>query len=950
MRLVKDVGRWVHGPLRRVGRWRRWRGPLLVLAAVVLVIGLVRVAAELYTDWLWFEHLGHSSILATHLATRALLFAVVGGTSLGLFQLNVALARHVAARQEGAATNDAEALWVFLARLNARLDDVPRGQWPHAAVSATGVVLAAVFGLWGAAHWETALRLLHAVPFQTVEPLFGRDAGTYVFTMPALRALVGWLGLLVLAIGAAVVATYLIATVYVLRLSFGDAAQALRRPAWLHLAAVGAALLLIVAGGHQLARADLVFATGARAADVPLSGYADALIRAPAYSVMTVAALVAACSVVLAGWRRQRGPALWAIAGYLAIAASGMLSPRLVQAFLVNPNEPDFERPYIERLIAATRQSYGVAQLQERIMPAADEPPRVDAQTLAELPLWDHLALRDALNQRQAFRPYYGFVDVDLDRYEGPNGQRAVTVAVRELRSDAVPSRTWVATHLQYTHGYGLIMAAASGVLDDGSPRFLIGDLPPRGVERGDPAEAPIERPEIYYGEAALPYAIVKASVSDLDVPRGDEDLTTRYQGRGIGIGNWLTKLAFAVRFADPNLLLSSAVGDGSEVLYDRQIAQRVTRLAPFLKLDPDPYPVLADGRLYWIVDAYTTTADYPLAYRRPFSAVEGRPAGPDREPINYIRNSVKAIVDAYEGSVRLFVADPTDPLLATYRRIYPDLLEPLESMAPALRAHLRYPQHLFAIQADILGRFHVQDPTAFYYGDDVWQVAREKLEARVSTRPHYVLMPLPGEPHAELLLTQPFSPFSQTNDKHNLAGLLIARSDPPHTGELVLQRYPRDRLVSGPFQVELRIDQDPSIAAQFGLWQRAGLLVMRSNLLTLPIGPSPLYVESVYLQRGLRPTIPELRRVILATGDRVVMESTAPAALARLTGQNLAETPASAGAPATESAVTQLTRTIRERLITAQDALAAGDRGRYADELAALEAELKRLEELAGR
>ncbi|MBA2447471.1 MAG: UPF0182 family protein, partial [Chloroflexi bacterium] len=902
-------------------------------------VGLVRVAAELYTDWLWFEHLGHGSILATRLATQALLFGLVGGASLGLFQLNVAIARRVAARQERAATNDDEALWVFLARLNARLDDVPRAQWPHAAVAATGLAFAAAFGFWGAAQWETALRLLHAVPFQTLEPLFGRDAGFYVVTMPALRALVGWLALLLLATGAGVVATYLIATIYALRLSFGDTARAFDRRAWLHLAALGAGLLLMVAGGHQLARADLVFATSARAADVPLSGYADAVVQAPAYSVMTVAALVAASSLVLAGWRRQGAPALWAMAAYLVVTAIAMLSPRLVQAFLVNPNGPDFERPYIERLIAATRHSYGLAQVGERIMPAADEPPRIDMQTLTQLPLWDHLALRDALNQLQAFRPYYGFLDVDLDRYEGPNGGRAVTVAARELRPDAVPSRTWVATHLQYTHGYGLTMAAASGVLDDGSPRLLIRDLPPRG-------EAPVERPEIYYGEAPLPYAIVKASGSDLDPPRGDEDLARRYEGRGIGIGNWPTKLAFAVRFADPNLLLSSALGDGSELLYHRQIAQRVTRLAPFLKLDPDPYLVLADGRLYWIVDAYTTTPDYPLAYRRPFSAVEGRPTGPDREPINYIRNSVKAIVDAYEGSVRLFVADPTDPLLATYRRIYPDLLEPLEAMAPELRAHLRYPQQLFSIQADILGRFHVQDPTAFYYGDDVWQIAREKLEARVSTRPHYVLMPLPGEPHGELLLTQPFSPFSQTNDKHNLAGLLIARSDPPHAGELILQRYPRDRLVSGPFQVELRIDQDPSIAAQFGLWQRSGLLVMRSNLLTLPIGPTPLYVESVYLQRGLRPTIPELRRVILATGDRVVMESTVPAALARLTGQNLAETPASAGAP-TESAVAQLTRAIRERLVTAQDALAAGDRGRYADELAGLEADLKRLEEL---
>jgi uncharacterized protein len=509
---------------------------------------------------------------------------------------------------------------------------------------------------------------------------------------------------------------------------------------------------------------------------------------------------------------------------------------------------------------------------------------------------------------------------------------------------------------LKFTHGYGLTMAEVAAVADEGRPRLLVQDVPPRG-------EIPITRPEIYYGSRAQGYVVVRTNEPEFDYPRGDDNAETRHAGHtGVNVGSLLSRAAFALRFRDGNLLLSGAIRPESELLFRRSVRERVERIAPFLLQDGDPYIVVSEGQLYWMLDAYTHSAAYPYSQPRAWPP-EPRPANDGRPfaRLNYLRNSVKVIVNAYDGSVRFHVADETDPLIQAYQRAFPGLFAPLSDMPAGLRAHIRYPEDLFRVQAERLNLFHMQDPTAYYNREDVWAIPREKVEnADVEVEPYYVIMRLPGEAREEFLLMQPFTPYA----RHNMIAWLAARSDEANYGKLVLYKYPKDKLVFGPYQVENRIDQDPVISQQFTLWSQAGSSVVRGNMLVIPIGGSNLYVEPIYLRAETagrtQGGIPELRRVVVSTGNRVAMEPTLEEALARLFGRAVALPPSaspipSAGQPAAPATggqgaspeVQQLIRSASERFARAQEALRSGDWARYGEEQRGLEADLRRLAEL---
>ncbi|MGB4720967.1 MAG: UPF0182 family protein, partial [Bacillota bacterium] len=551
----------------------------------------------------------------------------------------------------------------------------------------------------------------------------------------------------------------------------------------------------------------------------------------------------------------------------LASFLLGTALPDLVQRFAVEPSELSRESRYIAYNIESTRRAFGLDQIEtgrldvdhdltyERLIEDHDD-------TIENIRLWDWRSLGQTYQQLQEIRAYYDFHDIDLDRYQVGDKTRQMAISARELSVTRLPeeAKTWISEHLVYTHGYGLALSPTSEASREGLPRFIIGDIPPRSSEPG----FLVERPEIYFGEKTDDYVIVNTAAKEFDYPEGDSAAYTVYEGTGgIRLSSLLRRVAFALRFGSSKVLFSSDISSESRVMFDRNIKTRVQRIAPFLTYDEDPYLVLADGRLFWIWDAYTVSSYYPFSQ-------------PVQAGFNYIRNSVKVVIDAYNGDVTFYLSDPSDPVAATLSKIFKSLFKPFDDMPDDLKAHLRYPVDLFEIQAQVLCVYHVTEPDTFYSRGDNWEFPVEVYgEQRVRVSPYYVYMKTPGEERAEYLLILPLVP----SGKDNMAGWLMARCDVPRLGELVLYTFPKDRLVYGPMQIESRIDQNPEISQDLTLWSQRGSKVIRGNLLVIPIDTSILYVEPLYLLAE-QSELPELRRVIVAFGDSVAMGDTLDEAL----------------------------------------------------------------------
>jgi hypothetical protein len=585
--------------------------------------------------------------------------------------------------------------------------------------------------------------------------------------------------------------------------------------------------------------------------------------------------------------------------GYLVIlAVSLFVAPWMVQAFKVEPNELELETPFLRHNIAFTRHAFGIDDIDERSYGTLDELTPEDLgrnqQTIDNIRLWDWRPLTQTVRQLQRIRTYYEFNDVDVDRYRVDDAYRQVMVAAREL-SNELPDQaeTWVNRHLQYTHGYGLAMNLTAKKSEHGVPEFLVKDLPPSAV-----GGLAVTEPAIYYGEENSGYRIVSTAVKEFDYPKGDENVYTHYRGQGgVALDSWWKKVLFAWHQFDVRILLTAYTQPESRIQLWRTVRDRVDRIAPFLRLDRDPYIVLGDGRLFWVQDAYVIAHTFP--YSEPHA---GR--------YNYIRNSVKVVVDAYEGDAVFYVMDPDDPVLGVYRRALPSLFRPLAEMPDSLRRHLRYPQELFQAQVRKYNTYHMTVPQVFYNGEDIWAVPQQdhgsqevqvgpfrSLRAKyaehdVDMKPYYILMKLIGEAQAQFLLMSPLTP----SNRDNMIAWMAARCDFPAYGQLLVYKLPKERLILGPSQVEAMIDQDTRISQQISLWDQRGSRVMRGRLLVIPVEQSFLYVKPVYLIAE-RIEIPQLKRVIVSDGKRLAMEPTLEGALEVVFGRTSALAAAAPGA-----------------------------------------------------
>jgi len=822
--------------------------------------------------------------------------------------------------------------------LAARLTPKSNTLWPWAvarqleSVLKVGILLGAallslIFGLVAQSNWQLVLRFFNGQPFGLADPVFHRDIGFYVFSLPFLHSLQGWLvGALVMTIlGSAGIYLF---SYTVQRLKFDYARRVL-----VHIGGLGIVMLGLIAWGYRLGIWELVFSSQGV---VFGASYADMHARLPAQWILlgTVIALIGL--VVYCIVRRNFRPMLYGIGGWVAVAIIvGGIFPAIVQRFQVEPSELVREKPYIEYNIEYTREAFALNRIEEKPFPAKESPTQQDIAdnqvTVNNIRLWDPRPLKDTYNQIQSIRLYYDFNDVDIDRYIIDGEYRQVMLSAREMSAEklAGEAQTWVNRKLQFTHGYGLALSPVNEVSTQGLPELMIKDIPPVGDNN-------IERPGIYFGEKTDDYVIVKTKTQEFDYPSGDENVYGQYQGDGgVSLSGFIRRVAYAWQLGDLNILISGELSPESRVLYYRNIQERVNHLAPFLMLDSDPYLVIIDGRLYWIQDAYTSTNRYP--YSEPFGGV------------NYIRNSVKAVIDAYDGSVTFYVTDSEDALIKTYQNIFPGLFVSADDMPESLRAHWRYPEGMFNIQTIVYQSYHMRDARVFYNKEDLWAVPREVYSGREQPMdPYYIIMRLPDEEMEEFLLMLPFTPVN----KNNTISWLAARCDGENYGKLLVYRFSKERLVLGPSQIENRIQQDTIITEQFALWGRGGSRVIRGNLLLIPLGESKIYVEPVFLQAEAG-GLPELKRVIVVAGERIAMEPTLAESISAIFGTGAVPTepgvgplPAEPGGPV-EADIAGLVEEAQQHYSRAQQYLKEGDWANYGRELAALEAVLERLQEL---
>ena len=910
-------------------RSRNWL--LAVLVAAFLAYPAV---ARWYTEWLWFGEVGYRTVFWVPFLSSA---AVAAAATISVFLILYVNARPLLRLRPIARV--VELRPVGGTRTYRR---IAAGLTPSSLAAFGAAVVSVVAGLGAAESWPVFQAFAHQSLFGVRDAVFGRDVAFYVFTLPAYHAVYGWLfaWLFVALLGSAV-AYYLDLVPLAIR-----GVWAVPRGVRVHLSRLAGLLVLLRGAGFWLDRYGILYSPHGA---VYGAGYTDLHATLPVLGVLAALSVVTGLLLLASTWTPTIRPAIGTLVVLLAVWIVGtVFYPAFVQSVEVAPNELDREQPYIRNSIAATLHAYGLDSVQEQSFPATLSltPAAVQSNrtVLDSVRLWDYRPLLRTYAQLQSLRLYYTFTDVGIDRYPIGGSEQQVMLSARELDVSRLPeqARTWVNEHLVFTHGLGLVMTPVNRISAEGLPEFYIKDIPPQSS-----VGLAVTRPQLYYSLVTNPYVVVNTRNKELDYAQGDQNVYTTYAGSGgVPLTAPLAKFAFASRFGAMSLLLSNDVTPASRILFHRDVRDRVARVAPFLKLDRDPYLVLAGGRLFWILDGYTTTAAYP--YARPTSG------------LNYIRNSVKAVVDAYDGTVRLYAIDAADPLLRTYDRIYPGLLRPFAEMPPALVAHLRYPVDLFTIQADAYATFHMKDPRVFYNREDLWGIPSELFGGSPQpVEPYYVNLKLDPARGEEFALILPFTP----SGKDNMVAWMAARSDAPNYGRLLVYRFPKDTTVFGPMQIEARINQDPTISSQLTLWTQQGSQVIRGNLLVVPIADSLLYIEPLYLQ-AQGSALPELKRVIVAYGAKIAMEPTLEEAVARIFGVLPTAAPSGPGRPAAPGApspptgpgrtppgrpveparVSSLVADANAHYARAQAALRAGDFATYGKEIDALGRTLREL------
>ncbi len=911
----------------------------LIAAVIIAAIAIVIVVTSAFwINWWWFGSVGYRSVLITRYLWQFGMFFAFGLVAGGFFLANTIYALR-RTREVLAAASGRPATGV-----------IDRILVPLLTVGA-GVVFV-VAGSTGWSNWNRLLLFVNSGDFGVDDPVYGRDAGFFIFALPVLQLARSSLTALVFVTAIAV------AIVYTIRL--GVDPRNLRRVPLLmrtHLLALVGGLLLLIGGSFWLANYELVYSDrgvvfGASYTDVNVQRWAN-------WVMVILSASIAALLVMNAFVQRVRllvaAVAAWAV---LAVIL-GIVVPAAVQQAVVNPSEYRREQAYIENNIEMTRAAYGLDTVTTRELAGVGVPAEVEIatnpETIDNIRLWDYRVIQDTYQRRNALAPFYVFPDVDVDRYQTADGVQQVLLSARELDVDGLPenAQTWTNTHLTYTHGYGVVVSPVTGVSQGGQPAYVVSSIPPDGT-----GPLTIDRPQIYFGEATDGWVILNSNEAEFDGLIGGQSASEPYAGEAVGsidLGNSVSRLISAVYLRDRNVFLSGSISGDSRLVLRRDVVERVETIAPFFTYDTDPYLVIADGQLYWILDGYTETDLFPNATR-----VRG---------VNYIRNSVKVVVDAYDGTITYYRTGTIDPIADAYDEIYGDLFTPIAEAPPAIAAHFRYPEQLFIIQSEAIAAYHVTDPKLFYDGEERWAIAQEQVRGEVQQmEPYYVTLTLPEEQAADFTLMLPFTPGGRAagQNNQNMTAWMAARTDGEGGPRLVIYRFPRQVTIDGPRQVEARIDQDPEISSQITLWSQSGSEVIRGNLLVIPLSTGNLYVQPLYLRAAQSEAgFPELQRVIVATTDQVVMRPTFEEALAAVVD------PGASTAGTIEPAPTEQTDTTVQSTPTptltpgatgeqpvdggladqalaafqrAQDAQQRGDWAAYGAELATLQAILEQL------
>lgn len=918
---------------------------LVVVSVVTLLFILLTIVPTIVgfvTDLFWFREIGYQTVFTTELTTKIGLFVAAGLVTYAFLAINARIARSGPSR--------APVLW----RVSPELPPVDVAAGLMKIATPLVFVLALLFALGAAGSWMDLLRFMNRSPFGVADPVFGRDVGWFVFVLPAVATLLGSLRSLVILTLFGVVVLYILRG----KISLPPQRITLLSPADRHVAALLVAYLLLTALQIWLVRIpELLFSnTG------PLLGasYTDLHARYPALHAIAATAIIAIFLVV---YGMFRGRIVWftlvGAASYVIVSIlAGGIYPYIVQRFVVAPTELTRELPQLLSHIAATRQAWGLENVETRDLSGdaslTMDDIRANAPTIQNVRLWDRDPLLQTFGQLQEIRTYYDFVSVDDDRYVIDGRYRQVMLSPRELNAGSLPKRTFINQHLTFTHGLGLTLGPVNEVTSEGLPVLYIKNLPPVST-----VSIKVTRPQIYFGELTDEHVFVNTRQPEFDYPSGNEDVYTRYSGTGgVRVGGLIKRAMLAMRFGALNILFSGDISSDSRVLYNREIEGRVRQALPFMKFDADPYLVINEkGELYWLIDGFTSTDRYP--YSQQLS-----------DGTSYMRNSLKVTVDAYNGALAAYVADPSDPLIRTYAKIFPGIMKPMSEMPADIRAHIRYPRDLFRVQAGLYATYHMNEPKTFYNREDQWQVPATPGQKDDDDRfMRHLVMRLPEEKQAEYIYMAPFTP----RQKNNLAAWMVARNDGDKYGHLRVYRFPKQSLVYGPLQITSRINQDTEISRELTLWDQRGSEVIRGELLVIPIEEALIYVQPIYL-RAEGGQIPELKRVVVAFQDRVVMSETLESGLNRLfSGQGTVSTqvprtsvsaaadtagsaamPGAAPAPAAPTATTgatvpsapigSLLREAQDHYQRAMSAQRSGDWATYGQEIQRLGDVLRRL------
>jgi len=891
----------------------------LILLGLIVVMGI----ASIYIDLIWFKSVQYITVFWKILLTKGLVMLFFAAVFFVLSFLNLYYARRFAPEFQVEISQEEferPEIQLYKSLQNIKVN--------KKLVFWFSLIVALFMGFSEGSSWEKILIYLNRTSFGIADPIFNKDIGFYMFSLPLWEYVRNWLSF------ALTIITVVVGAIYILKkaVKYEYKKLIIETPVKVHLSLLIGLILILKSWQYWLNAFKILYSTRGV---IFGAGYTAIHADLLALRVLMVVALI--CAAIFFATARKENWKMPVLGLAVLIGATILLGgvyPEIMQRAIVLPNESSKERPYILNNIEATRAAYGLDKVKIKEFPVKEEISFEDIEkndeTIRNIPLWDSRPVKQTLKQIQAIRLYYDFNSVDMDRYYFNGNYQQVMVSPRELDKNKIPeqARTWVNEVLTFTHSYGVVVNPVNEIIGEGLPSLLIKDIPPVSS-----INLTITRPEIYYGEITKGYVIVKTKAKEFDYPKGDDNVYSTYAGNGgVAVSSLWRRILFSIKYSNLQILLTTQFTPESRIMIYRNIQERVKKVAPFLSYDNDPYMMISkEGKLFWIQDAYTISNNYP--YSAPFKGY-----------LNYIRNSVKVIIDAYNGTMDFYIVDQKDPLVKVYQNIFPQLFKNFDQMPDDFKEHIRYPKDLFQIQAELYSTYHMTDPDVFYNKEDYWNTPNEiYAENEIRMEPYYIVTKLPGHEREEFILMTPFTPST----KSNMIALLVAKNDQPEYGDLVVYKFPKEKLIFGPMQIEARIDQNSEISQQLTLWGQRGSTVIRGNLLVIPVEKSILYVEPLYL-RAEAGEIPELKKVIVSNGSDVMMGNNLEDALEKLFTRTFKEKEAIVTGE--EKALKDLVKEAAGYFENAQGFAREGDWAKYGEELKKLENTLNLLEEMSAR